>query len=92
MSIAGLSPSGRYRFVSGLFAASSRKGLIVAAAIHLAALVVIYRTEWGLVHGLLALLAWGLLNFLWLTIVRRPAISAALSFTLLVLLLLLSLF
>jgi hypothetical protein len=35
-------------------------------------------------HGALALLAWGLLNFLWLAILRRPAMAAVLSLTMIV--------
>ncbi len=92
MSIAGLSSPRRHRLASGLFAASSRKGLAAVAVAHLAALGVIYLTEWGFVHSVLALLAWGLLNFAWLVVLRRPAISAALSLTTLILLILASQF
>src|SRR5437773_490273 len=37
--------------------AAPRAGLAIAGAIHLAALVVLYETEWGLFHGALAVLS-----------------------------------
>jgi hypothetical protein len=36
------------------------------------------------------LLSWGILNFFWLALLRRPALSGALSLTLVVVLILLS--
>jgi hypothetical protein len=78
MSSASLSPARRWLTFDRLVV-SSRTGLAVTAFIHLAALAILYRTEWGLVHGALALLAWCLLNFAWLVVLRRPALSAALS-------------
>ncbi len=92
MSVAGLSSSDRCWLVNALLAASPRKGVVVAVVIHFAALTSIYLTEWGLFHSLLAVLAWGLLNFVLLVVVRRPAISAALSFAFLTVLILLSQF
>ena len=71
---------------------SSRIEVAIIAAIHLAALALLYHTEWGPVHGALALLAWGFLNFLWLVILRRPMLSAALSLVIIVALIVLSQF
>src|SRR5262245_29752701 len=69
---------------------SAPAALAAIAVLHLAALVILYQTEWGLVHGALALFAWGFLNFTFLLLLRRPGVAAALSLTLLVLLILLS--
>lgn len=66
--------------------------LAVIVATHVAGLAILYQTEWGLVHGALALASWGLLNCTFLLILRRPGISAALSLMLIVLLILLSQF
>jgi Sulfatase len=53
--------------------------LVAIAAIHLAALYSVLTTEFGAFGVTAALLCWGLLNFFWLLLLRRPAISAALS-------------
>ena len=45
-------------------------------------------TDFGARVGFL--LAWGILNFLWIALLRRPALSGALSLTLIVILVLLS--
>jgi len=65
---------------------------VVIAVTHLAALVYLYQSEYEAFHILLALLAWGLLNFIWLLILRRPAVSAALSLALIVGITVMSLF
>ena len=65
---------------------------VVIAVTHLAALAYLYQSEYEAFHILLALLAWGLLNFIWLLILRRPAVSAALSFALIVGITVMSLF
>jgi hypothetical protein len=65
---------------------------VIIGAIHLAALVVLYETEWGLFHGTLAVLGYAFLNFVWLIVLRRPASSAALSLIMIVLLILVSRF
>ena len=65
-----------------------RIGLI--AALHLAALALMFAFEGGLVANAIFLLTWGLLNFFWLVLLRRPAVSAALSLAVIVLLILLS--
>jgi hypothetical protein len=62
------------------------------AAIHAAALVVMYWTEYAWFDWALFLLIWGLLNCLWLLLLRRPALAAALSLTLISAIILLSLF
>jgi hypothetical protein len=61
-------------------------------SLHLAALVLLFRTEDSAAAGLMFLLAWGLLNLTLLTIMRRPAPAAALSLVLIVALILLSRF
>ena len=49
------------------------------ALIHLTAMVVNFWTEWGPEHKAAFLLTWAILNGFWLALLRRPAISAALS-------------
>jgi hypothetical protein len=53
--------------------------LAPAAALHLAALAIMAATETDLVAALAFLLSWGMLNFLWLALLRRPAAAAASS-------------
>ena len=79
----------RYSRVEDFLAASPWRAAMIAA-IHLTALIVLYRTEWGLIHGALAVLAWALLNCGWLLVLRRPGVSAALSLAMLSLILTLS--
>jgi hypothetical protein len=64
--------------------------LLAVSAPHLAALAVMLQTEtdFGSRGGFL--LAWGILNFFWISLLRRPALSGALSLTLVVVLILLS--
>jgi len=62
------------------------------AIFHLAALIVMAETEIGIVAKTIFLFTWGLLNFFWLAVLRRPAIAAALSLALIVALIELSLF
>jgi hypothetical protein len=64
--------------------------LLAVAAPHLAALAVMLQTEADFGSRVGFLLAWGILNFFWLALLRRPALSGALSLTLVVLLILLS--
>lgn len=73
----GLAPAGFWR-------------LSAVAAPHLAALVIMFQTETDFGSRLGFLLTWGVLNFLWIAVLRRPALSSALSLTLVVLLILLS--
>ena len=51
-----------HRFPAAAYARSPGLALAVVAAIHIAALAILYQTEWGLVHGTLAVLGWGFLN------------------------------
>lgn len=64
----------------------------LVAAFHLAALIVMVQTEAGLLSKAIFLLTWGLLNFFWLSVLRRPAIAAALSLALIIALIQLSQF
>jgi hypothetical protein len=65
-----------------------RVGLLVA--LHLAAIALMVWSERGFVAGLVFLLTWGLLNFFWLALLRRPLASAALALATIVALILLS--
>ena len=73
-------------------AANARAGLgsTVIAALHLAALGLLLWSEVGIVPKLVFGFTWGLLNFFWLVVLRRPAVSAALSLATIVVLILLS--
>src|SRR5450756_2752518 len=64
--------------------------LLAVAAPQLAALAVMLQTETDLGSRTGFVLSWGILNFFWITLLRRPALSGALSLTLVVLLILLS--
>src|SRR5450755_3747465 len=64
--------------------------LLAVAAPHLAALAVMLRTETDFGSRVGFLLAWGILNFFFIALLRRPALSGALSLTLVVVLVLLS--
>jgi hypothetical protein len=66
--------------------------LCLIAALHLTALAVMAATEVDLVARITFLLVWALLNFFWLTLVRRPLFAAIISLELLVVLILLSQF
>src|SRR6478735_8024541 len=54
-------------------------GIAAAGTLHGAALVTSFITEYSLFAFALATLTWGLLNFVFLVVLRRPGISAALS-------------
>jgi hypothetical protein len=62
------------------------------AAVHLAAVALMLLTEADSVGWALFLLAWGLLNCLWLALLRRPALSAVLALAIIALLVVLSRF
>jgi Sulfatase len=66
--------------------------LSIIAILHLAALVVMTATELELATKATFLLAWALLNFCWLALLRRPAIAGLLSLAMIVTLILLSQF
>jgi Sulfatase len=65
-----------------------RPGLV--AIPHLIALTIMVATEYTLTGMAAFLFAWGTLNFLWLTLLRRPGVAAALSLTMMTVLILLS--
>src|ERR1700676_1555626 len=62
----------------------------VILIIHFAALVVMAATEVAVLPKVLFLLSWGILNFFWLMVSRRPGVSAALSLAMVVALILVS--
>jgi len=64
--------------------------LLAVAAPHLAALAIMFQTETDLGSRAGFVLSWGILNFFWIALVRRPALSGALSLSLVVVLILLS--
>jgi hypothetical protein len=66
--------------------------IALLAALHLGALAILAFTEADLVAQLVFVLAWGILNFFWLVLTRRPAVSAALSLLMIVILVLVSRF
>jgi phosphoglycerol transferase MdoB-like AlkP superfamily enzyme len=76
---------------SGLASVGIWRWLAVAAP-HLAALVLMCQSETDFSSRLCFLLSWGILNFAWIALLRRPALSAALSLTMVVVLVLLSRF
>src|SRR5215204_1287766 len=55
--------------------------LLPLAAFHLAALAIMVAIENGPVRMLVYLLTWGLINFAWLVLLRRPVVAAGLSLT-----------
>jgi hypothetical protein len=59
--------------------AAARSRAAIVALLHAAAVVVLWRTEFEPYHIALFAAAWGSLNFAWLTLLRRPSLSAALS-------------
>ncbi len=74
---------------AGAAAVSTWRWLAVATP-HLAALAIMLMTEVDFPARLGFLLSWGILNCLWIALLRRPALSGALSLTLVVVLILLS--
>jgi hypothetical protein len=64
--------------------------LLAVAAPHLAAIGLMLQTENDFGARVGFLLSWGILNFFWIALLRRPALSGALSLTLVVMLILLS--
>src|SRR6266566_4847239 len=65
-------------------------GWSAVATPHLAALALMFQTEIDFVSRLGFLLSWGIVNFFWIALLRRPALSGALSLTMVVVLVLLS--
>ena len=66
--------------------------LAVILILHFAALVVMLATEVDVLPKLLFLLSWGVLNFFWLMVSRRPGVSAALSLVMIIALVMVSRF
>jgi len=75
MSLAYLRPIATIGRLTG----SRRVALGAIAALHFAALGVIGLTEYSFIPPLLSFLAWASLNFVFLALLRRPGVSAALS-------------
>src|SRR3954449_7456641 len=76
--------------LAGSIAALGIWRLLAVAAPQLAALALMLQTEADFSSRTGFLLSWGLLNFFWIALLRRPALSGALSLTLVVILILLS--
>jgi hypothetical protein len=76
--------------VAGSLASAGIWRLLAVAAPQLAALAVMFQTETDFSSRTGFLLSWGILNFFWIALLRRPALSGALSLTLVVVLILLS--
>src|SRR3954463_13522873 len=83
------SPSSAAALASGIASIGIWRLLAVAAP-HVGALVIMLQTETDFGARVGFLLAWAILNFLWIALLRRPALSGALSLTLIVILVLLS--
>ena len=64
--------------------------LMAVAGPQLAAVALMLQTETDVSSRTGFLLSWGILNFFWITLLRRPALSGALSLTMVVVLVLLS--
>src|SRR5215831_11291352 len=60
------------------------------AALHGAAFLLMLWSEAAVLPKVVFCLTWGLINFFWLAVLRRPAVSAALSLAMIVVLILLS--
>ncbi|MCA1458505.1 sulfatase-like hydrolase/transferase [Bradyrhizobium sp. BRP22] len=78
--------------IAGGLAAIGIWRLLAVAAPQMAALGIMVQTETDFGSRLCFLLSWGTLNFFFIALVRRPALSGALSLTLVVALVLLSRF
>src|SRR5262245_4516070 len=64
--------------------------ILLIARLHLAALGLMLWSEVAILPKVVFCLTWGLLNFFWLAVLRRPVVSAALSLVVIVVLILLS--
>jgi hypothetical protein len=76
--------------VSSSLASAGVYRLSAVAMPHVAALGLMLQTETDFGSRLGFLLSWGILNFFWIALLRRPALSGALSLTMVVVLVLLS--
>jgi hypothetical protein len=73
--------------------AVTRRGTLpiaMLAALHLTALGLMMWSEVGLLPKAVFCLTWGLVNFFWLAVLRRPVVAAALSLLIIIALILLS--
>lgn len=59
--------------------AKRRIGIALLAALHLAGVATLFATEYGWFGIAMSLAAWVLANALWLVLLRRPSVAAALS-------------
>src|SRR5690242_17134189 len=75
---------------TGTFVGRDRLRLASIAGLHICALFILVFTEEDIVARLAFLLTWGMLNFFWLGLTRRPLVSAALSLAFLAILILVS--
>ena len=89
MSVTAYSTS-RRRAVTEFVARHGILQITVFGLLHLAALAVMAWSETTLFSKLIFLLTWGLINFFWLALLRRPGVSAALSLGVVALLITLS--
>ena len=60
---------------------ASRRSVAIAAlvALHATGVITLYLTEYGPYGLSVAFLSWSFLNFLWLIVIRRPLVAAAVS-------------
>ena len=74
------------------YPAGKRDALRIAliASLHLTSLAIMASTEVDIAARLCFLFSWGILNFFWLVLTRRPVVSAALSLLMIVILVLVS--
>ena len=82
----------RHITVAAAIARLPSPATVALCVVHGAALLAIYLTEHGRFGLSVALLAWGLLNFLWLIVLRRAILAAVLSLAIVAAIILLSRF
>jgi hypothetical protein len=87
---AAFSSLGQRLGISALIARYGYRRLALVAVPHLIALVIMFATEARPVEVGAFLLAWGILNFAWLVLIRRPAVAGVLSLAMMTVLVLLS--
>ena len=75
---------------AGVFSGLPPFRILLVAAFHLAAITVMFFSEYGLVEKTVYLLVWALVNCFFLLLTRRPATAGALSLSLIVTLIILS--
>ena len=78
--------------LTGAWSRHRARTLVPLLAFHLAALATLVWSETGLDGMAIFIAVWGLLNFFWLSLLRRPGLSAALSMLMLALLIVTSRF